>query len=239
MIKILSEDSPLHFLPEQLKKDQLMILDSLRFTLEMLDYSYSQLIKSLENISLGKENKIHFKVFHYAWSVIDHSQRFQKLYKTLNPPNESLINKLNYVDNFRNAIQHVDMNIKPTSNVNMIDNGRPIYGALKWVVFNSDTKEIHTSLLISGIFNIQNITFKQHSQEGYTDIVNGVILETDTMNKKDENEINLSQLIQDISEIVNQIDDRLNNLIISENLKKLDWKSRKDVLLRMKNEKSN
>gem|GEM_PF-5413820 len=36
MIKILSVDSPLQFLSKQLKKDQLTILDSLCFTLEML-----------------------------------------------------------------------------------------------------------------------------------------------------------------------------------------------------------
>lgn len=235
--KILSEESPLHFLPKELKKDHLIILDSLRFTLEMLDYSYNQLIVSLENISLEKENKIHFKVFHYAWSIIDHSQRFKKLYKTLNPSKESIINKLNYVDVFRNAIQHVDLNIKPTSNINMIDNGRPIYGAIKWVVYHPVSKEVYTALLISGIFNIQNISFKHHSQEGYLDVVNGIILETDTMNKKDKNEINISQLISEISEIVNQLEKSLNDLFNSENLKKMNWKSRKDVILLMKNEK--
>jgi hypothetical protein len=91
MTKILKPDSPLNFLPKELGNDQLMIFDSLRFTLEMIDYCYEQLVNSLESIVLQKENKIHFKVFHYAWSIIDHSERFQKLYKKLNPPENSVI----------------------------------------------------------------------------------------------------------------------------------------------------
>ena len=87
MTKILKPESPLNFLPKELGNDQLMIFDSLRFTAEMTDYCHSQLVNSLENIALQKENKIHFKVFHYAWSIIDHSEKFQKLYKILNQEN--------------------------------------------------------------------------------------------------------------------------------------------------------
>lgn len=231
----LSPESPLHFLPKEFGSEQLMILDSLRFTLEMLDYCYIQLNQCLTNISTGSENKIHYKTFHYAWSIIDHGHRFQKLYKTLNPSGNSLINNLNYLDIFRNAIQHVDQNLKK-SNVKMLENGRPIYGTLKWVVSNSEKKETYTSLLVSGIFNINNIQFKQHEQGGYPNLINEIVLETDTLKKKDDNEINLCKLVDDISKIVERLDKNLNDTITSKKLQKLDWKSSKDVLLNMKNE---
>lgn len=118
----------------------------------------------------------------------------------------------------------------------MLDNGRPIYGALKWVVHDSDKKETYTALLISGIFNIKSIEFRQHSQEGYDNLVNDIILETDTLNKKDENEICLSRLMGDISIIADQLGESLNKTISSSKLQKLDWTSRKDVLLKFKNE---
>ena len=234
MTKILKPESPLNFLPKELGNDQLMIFDSLRFTAEMIDYCHSQLVNSLENIALQKENKIHFKVFHYAWSIIDHSEKFQKLYKTLNPPENSVINTLSYLTKFRNAIQHVDINLK--GNVKILENGRPIYGSLKWVVCNPEKNETHTSLLISGIFNIQNIEFRQHAQGGYPNLINEIVLETDTLSKKDENEINISKLLIDIEEIINKVDANLNETIASRNLQKLDWKSIKDVLLNVKNE---
>lgn len=234
-MKTLSHKSPLHFLPKELKEEQLMTLDSLRFTLEMLDYSFEQLVICLTNISLDKENKIHFKVFDYGWSVIDHSQRFQKLYKTLDTPEESVINNLSYLDKFRNAIQHVDKNLK-NPNVNIIKNGRPIYGALKWVVSNSKTNMTFTSILISGIFNVKNVTFKQHEQRGYPRLINEIILETDTLKKNDDNEINLCKLIQDISSITDKLDKSLDETISANNLQKVDWKSNKDVILNMKNQ---
>jgi len=72
MKTILTTDSPLHFLPKELNPKQLMIYDSLRFTLEMADYSFNQLVDQLEQVSKGLETKIHFKAFSYAWSFIDH-----------------------------------------------------------------------------------------------------------------------------------------------------------------------
>ena len=233
-MKILKPDSPLNFLPKELGTDQLMIFDSLRFTLEMIDYCYSQLVNSLEDIALKNEKKTPFKVFHYAWSVIDHCQRFQKLYRKLNPPENSPIHHISYLTKFRDAIQHVDRNLK--GNVKMIENGRPIYGALKWVVSDTEKGEVYTSLFVSGIFNIQNITFKQHSQSGYPNLINEILLETDTLKKNEENEINISKLIIEVEEIVSKLDANLNDVIQSKKLQRLDWKSKKDVLLNMKNE---
>jgi hypothetical protein len=118
----------------------------------------------------------------------------------------------------------------------MLENGRPIYGALKWVVCNPKTNETYTSLLISGIFKIKNIEFRQHAKCGYPKLINEIVLETDTLEKKESNEISISKLIIEIDEIVGKVDANLNEVINSKNLQRLDWKSRKDVLLNMKNE---
>ena len=227
----LKPDSPLNFLPKEIGHKQLMLFDSLRFTLEMLDYNYSQLIKALESLSSGQENKIHYKIFNYAWGLIDHGQRFYLLYKKLNPPENSIIEKINYIYSFRNAIQHLDKNIE----CQIIANFRPIYGTLKWIVNDTNKKEIYTSLLISGIFEIDKLEFKQHAQTGYQKYINEIKLETDTLGKKTENEINLCQMIEDISFVTEKLDIELTRQFSANNFQLLDWKSRKDVLLNLKN----
>ncbi|NQY09734.1 MAG: hypothetical protein HRT71_09505 [Flavobacteriales bacterium] len=50
MKKILDPESPLHFLPKGIQSNQLMICDSLRFSLEMADYSFEELIFHIENV---------------------------------------------------------------------------------------------------------------------------------------------------------------------------------------------
>ena len=235
MDKILSDKSPLHFLPLELETGQLMILDSLRFTLEMADYTFKQLVNTLEATS-RKSEKNHFKAFNYAWSFIDHCHRFLKLYKVLNSSNESIINEIAYIQKFRNAIQHIDMNLGKSTNIKMIDNGRPIFGALKWVVNNVEKDEIYTSLWISGIFNIKNITFEHHAKEGYENFINDIKLETDTMNKNVENEISLSKTYLDVQMIVKTLDENLETSFNKNKLQWIDWKKRKDVILDMKNE---
>ena len=231
MTKTLNPNSPLHFLPKELEKKQLMLYDSLRFTLEMLDYNFTQLQLHLESLSKGQANKIHYKLFNYAWGLIDHAQRFYLLYKKLNLPKNGIIERINYLYRFRNAIQHLNKNIEKP----ILENNRPIYGTLKWVVNDEEKSEVYTSLLVSGILNRGDIEFEHHSSSGYTHFINNIRLETDTKGKENNNEINLSTLIQDISLITSQIDDNLKKLFNKLNLQPLDWKSVKDVVLKMKN----
>lgn len=229
-IMILHPKSPLNFLPTEFENSQLMLLDSLRFTLEMIDYNFGQLENHLEQISSGKANKIHYKVFNYAWTLIDHCQRFCLLYKRLPLIEKSEIGKLDYLYSFRNAIQHLDKNVEER----IIKNSRPIYGSIKWIVNDIEKKEIYNSLLISGIFNLGNIEFSSPTQENYPRFINDIRLETDTLKKDEDNEINLSKLILEISAIILELESRLLIAIEANKLQLKDWKSRKDIVLNMK-----
>ena len=119
---VLHPKSPLHFLPAELGNNQLMLLDSLRFTLEMIDYNFEQLENHLEQISSGKANKIHYKVFNYVWTLIDHSQRFYLLYQKLPSVEDSVIKKLAYLYSFRNTFQHLDKMVEQK----ILKNRKPI-----------------------------------------------------------------------------------------------------------------
>lgn len=80
---ILNQDSILHLLPSGINSKQIRILDSMRFSLEIIDYTYESLLKELTDISLHNKQKNLPKLMHYSWSLIDFTQRFYSLYKKL------------------------------------------------------------------------------------------------------------------------------------------------------------
>lgn len=231
---ILNKESPLHFLPEELATRQLMIFDSIRLTLEMVDYTFYQLIGVLEKASKGVAKKDTYCAFNYAWSFVDHCHRFVKLYREIEPEKKDQLQKLSHIANFRNAIQHIDKNLEK-SNVKMIDNGRPIFGTLKWVVNNTDIDEIYTSIWISGIFNIKNFKYTHHETFGYKNFINDVKLETSTLKKDTEDELNLSDTYSTIKEVVDILDSHLTRTFLEHKLQAVDWSKRKDVILNLKN----
>ncbi|MCB0841615.1 MAG: hypothetical protein KDD99_33340, partial [Bacteroidetes bacterium] len=73
---------------------------------------------------------------------------------------------------------------------------------------------------------------------GYLEYINDIKLETDTLKKNYENEINLSQTHSDMRRIVDIINKKLSESFKQGGLQMVDWKSRKDVILNMKNEKT-
>ena len=233
-MKVLDPNSPLHFLPKEIKEDQLMIFDSFRFTLEMIDYNYEQLENMLLSLSEGQEQKLASRYFNYALGLIDHTNRFIRIYKVLNNSEDSSINKLNYIKDFRDNLQHLHVNINQV----MIPKNRPIFGILKWVYFNSEKQDVFTGIVRSGIYLHGEIMYKHHAEGGYHYKINNIILDLETRKKKKVNELNLSQLILDISSIVVEIDELLHIQFQKAGVQLVDWRKRKDVFIRMQNPKT-
>lgn len=228
---ILTEESPLNNLPKELPMNQLLILDSLRFSLQMLDHNFENLYEMLTIISKTNKKGKEAIAFNYAWAIIDHGQRFYDLYRKLNNSEESVVRRISYLYSFRNAIQHVTNNIETRK----IDKKLPIYGTLKWVVFDGSLNYAYTSILISGIFNLKDVKFKQHRQEGYSEYINDILLETDPFDRGADTEINLSQLLVDFQFIVHELNENLLKQFAERNLQLCDWSKQKDVLFNMKN----
>ncbi len=229
----LHPESPLRFLPKEMSSKQFMIFDSLRFTLEMLDYCIEELVNCLEDLKDENQSKIHYKVFNYIFSIIDHIDRFKKLYFQLDLNGNCDIEKLKYIYPYRNAIQHIDRNLF-NQNVKVIENKRPIYGMLKWIVFEVEKSYAYTSVLVTGFYEGTPFEFKVPEQSGYPTIINNIIFETNTLDKSVDNEINITQLIDNVSEIVEQIDKMLYHFIKEKRLTQFDWSKFKDVHFIMK-----
>ena len=171
---LLKKTSVLRRLP-LLDEKQLLILDSLRFTIDIIDYNYGKLQNRILGISTGKEYKIHPQVFHYAWSMLDNIRRFIRIYKVL--------------------------------------------------------EEAYRFIAISGILygNPGKVEFIEFDK---SIVIENIYLET--VDRKKQTEINISQLYLDFQKVVYNLEKEL-EIKISENKSVLnDWSSRQDVILKIK-----
>jgi hypothetical protein len=226
------ENSPLYNLPIELDIRILKKFDSLRFTLEMIDFCYLQLQEELYNLSFIDKQRNYPKIFHFAWSIIDYSLKFSKIYKTLNPPEDSPIYKIDYVYHFRSAFQHLDQNIDNR----ILTNDKPIYGALKWAAKDKENQKRVSCLAISGIFISGSHSIVDPMNKNYADAINDIIIELEPLKKKEKNELNITLLISELAEIVRIIEDSLFKQVTEMKLQLGDWIHRRDILMQFPQE---
>src|ERR1035437_887040 len=144
---IIKETSILKNLP-RLDKRQLLILDSLRTTCEMIDYSTNQILNELTLISDGGHKKNLPLVFTNVWGIIDNVSRFIRLYKTLpSESNHEILTSITNVHSARNTHQHMDERIDES----LIDNSQPFFGTLKWAYHNHAKQKAVNCIAVSGI----------------------------------------------------------------------------------------
>ena len=224
---ILKETSILRYLPVISEKD-LLILDSIRFTAEMIDHSYCHLEKRILNLSMKSEERDYPALFLYSWTILDNTSRLIRLYKTFpSSTNHENIKSIEYVNSPRNTYQHLDERIDES----LIDTRQPFYGTLKWTYSNIETGKAENHIAMSGIHYTDNniITIGEYDK---SNIIQDLILET--VDKKNKKEINLSKLKEDLKLVIQNLENVLENQLSKQNLELRDWKSRRDVLFKLK-----
>ncbi|WP_405246675.1 hypothetical protein [Cellulophaga sp. Asnod2-G02] len=224
---LLKESSVLRRLP-LLQEKQLLILDSLRFTIDIIDYNYNQLESGILGISQGKKHKIHPQIFHYTWSMLDNIRRFIRLYKVLaTDKNYALIAPIEYVNSPRNTYQHLDERIDES----LIDSKQPFYGSLKWTFHDINSMEAYRFTAISGILygDPGKVDFAEFNDSCS---IENIFLET--VDRKQKTEINISQLYVDFKEVVQDLEKGLENKINEHKLELNNWTSRQDVIMKFK-----
>ncbi|MGF7140751.1 hypothetical protein [Roseimarinus sediminis] len=228
-----NENSILRYLPIELEKRQMLILDSIRFTLEMIDYSYNQLREKLLVTSKMKNRQYDLpELFIYAWSIVDNSKRFYSLYKKLpSNDNHKNVENLDFLRTFRNTYQHLDQRVDES----ILINEKPIYGSLKWLYTDLETKKTVFSLAISGI----NLGTKGHplypeSKGNDKKEIDDIIIET--VDNVEMKEINLSELYENLEVITSKLESKLKDQFKKFNANPVNWIKRKDIILFFKNE---
>jgi hypothetical protein len=231
-MKILSKNSPLKYLPRELKGEQLLIFDSIRITLEMIEHNYSCLEERLLKISKPENKKEEISaIFNYAWNIIDNTSRFIKIYKEL--PSESdykVLNSIKHVNSFRNTFQHLNERI----NESLLKNKSPFYGILIWFYQNPITNEINPMTLISGIQYGSSLEFTMPDLTKSNKEINHIWIQTVDKNKIIRTDI--SQIILDLKSICEQNEKKLIEVWKTKEFQLCDWSKQKDIMIRIKQE---
>jgi soluble cytochrome b562 len=233
---ILKQDSIIRYLPIDLEKRQFVILDSIRFSLEMIDNSWLSLIHQIHELSQEKyaEAKDFPKLFKEAWSIIDNTQRLIKLHGLLKIKNQkNLMNEIAYIKDFRHTFQHLDERIDEA----LLNFDFPIYGILTWNYLNLISGNIDIFITSSGITR-EDISFPfDTSKFDRNKSLDNITLETVVRVKGQfiRKQLDLTLLIEKLESIITSFENDLEQKFIDLDMELADWKSRKDIVLRIEN----
>lgn len=239
---LIDKHSIFYKIPIEVIKKELLILDSIRFTIELIDLNYNNLVGELKNATLnhGIANSKYQKdlalMFNHCWSIIDNTQRFIKLIQLLpSENNHRFINRIKHVTNFRHTFQHIDERIEKC----FIVNDMPIYGEISWE-FNSDSTNkfyARTGIHIPGsskiLINTDTINIPKN------EIMN-IKLETclrfgKRTNYQFKKEIlNISEFMKTLKNIIKNIESDLTLQFNKQNLIPQDWVKRRDIIVKIK-----
>lgn len=233
MINLIHQTSPLKCLPQEIGCKDILIFDSLRFTCEIIEHSYKQLMSKVLEISHGTSKEKNLpSIFGYAWSIIDQAVRLSNICKKLpwEKPNE-IVGHLHYLKDYRHTYQHLDERIEES----LLENKIPFYGIITWIHKLPDNENFNLIQLISGNW-IAGKAGEQIIPEINKDSPEIIDLCIHTVNRKGEVIFtNIEDIIEDVKKLVTEIENRFNNLCVENNIQLCDWSKRQDVILTIKN----
>jgi hypothetical protein len=153
---LIPEDSPLRRLPANLNPRQAQFCDGVRFTAEMADLAYQELLRELEPLS-GPSGEADVRVraarpFLFAWSIIDSAHRLRRLVenfpnlakKNQSPEFRTFTNEVQPVETLRHTVQHMDERIHESA-----ESGKAVWGTLTWLT-QPNGGVLYSCTLVSG-----------------------------------------------------------------------------------------
>lgn len=236
-MKILHHNSILKYLPINLNKKQFLIFDAIRFSLEIVENSWSSLINQIEFIASSKSEYVKDlpKLFVEIWSIIDNVKRFISLHSQLEIKSQlNIMDTIEHVVEFRHTLQHLDERIGQT----LIDSDIPVYGILTWNYLNPETDKVDVLIASSGIarykhkFNYDVTKFDKNKSVDYI-VFESVIRKS--KNQFERAKLDLSLLISNLKNVVEKVEKDLDIQFAKHNAQRADWKRRKDILIRINN----
>ncbi len=196
---IISDASPLRTLPQSLSEAHILLMDGVRYSVDMMDFAYSRLAQSLLIIGQtnGAERHLFSLVFQDAWSLVDSIERLRKLIprvpiKKTDPAFELFLRKASEATELRHSMQHMDNDLRDPERLKS-----PMWGTLRWVTAPRANQNAQGFLLVSGsIFDVS-----EHSFINPVGHVIRVPLDLVTLNLGTQ-EVNLSEQMRKIVDVV-------------------------------------
>jgi hypothetical protein len=175
-MKLLKPNSILKNLPLEMNGKQLVVLDSLRLCIEMIEYNFIELKDNLEKASLNNHKQNVPATLSHTWALIDHINRFVKTYKKVgaSESNFTILLELEKITPIRNTIQHLDERIESS----LLPNKFPFYGVVSWIHKDLGTLSVTTNCLVSGVNYGPQVKFDVKEEDTIVDSISHICLET-------------------------------------------------------------
>lgn len=217
---ILSNNSYLRNPPVIIEPKQVVIFDSIRFSLDICVISYNRLKSNLSLLTdkVKISQRDYPEIFLDVWSLINNSVIFYKVSsREFNLKNEEpYFQEILKAKSLRDSNQHIDERL---SQVLKTEN-YPIYGSLSWKKRYSENGEIKVSTIYSGLFTHRNkvsMTLTNSVEDELDEFIQQI--EFTGIARKgirpdfyfEEQKISINKLVQDLKWWTNHFDQQLEN----------------------------
>jgi len=208
MSLIIPKDSFFKDPPSFINPELVLVLNAIRYSVEICEISYIRLVKLLSDLteSPNVEEYAFPEIYLDAWSIVNNGVIFRNilLEHFEIDGKDDLFFQLNNAKELRNTYQHLDKRITEI----LVKKELPIFGSLSWFKhYPNSTKAIFCSTY-SGSFTykkIPKVKFSNVQDENLNNNIQKIELSTVVRKSKNSFEnsiIYLSTIMYDISEIV-------------------------------------
>lgn len=238
-IVLVDKNSALYKLPAEFSHKDLLLFDSIRFIVEIIEMNYNGLIDELEKATTyhGRTNSNHTKnlplMFNYCWNIIDYSHKFIKLIKLQSPKEEKFFKEIAIVSKFRNTFQHIDERVDEC----LYQDETPFLGVITWLYKQGNTGVTYKYFARSGLSIPRNkqIEVKLPDEEPVLNTISNIKIETfiDQCKKSfSKEELNISNHLNAIKSIVVKLESGIKDIMSQAEINPQDWIKRRDIIVR-------
>jgi hypothetical protein len=132
---IIADDSKLRLIPNSLDRKQILVVDGIRYSVDMADLAYGRLTEVLVQFAKHQEPRREWfsLAFQDAWSLVDYIERLRKLIphlpiKKSDPAFALFFRKAVDATELRHASQHLDNDLQKGERLQS-----PVWGSLSWI----------------------------------------------------------------------------------------------------------
>lgn len=228
-MNIIQEKSILYHLPKELPLKEFLIFDAVRFSFEIIDQSFGELISELETTSKTNQRNVS-RAFHFAWTIVDYTNRINDLLYQLPWQNKNeILGDFYYLKDFRDTFQHLGIR-----NSAVLKKHTPFFGILSWFYQDQKTSGHQLHYLLSGVGRRAKMEIKVPDTTKFNKGVNSISLHS--LNKKKVIIAQLDNVIADLGKLCLDLESRIQEFYTEHSLTLADWTARRDIHVILKPE---
>lgn len=240
---IIENDSFFKNPPTQFNPELVVVMNAIRYSVEICEISYIRLTGAMSKITDAKDESVRDyefpSIFSDAWSIINNAVIFKNIiFEHFEIPKDHILFKeLNKAVDLRHTNQHIDQRIAEI----LAKKDFPVFGTLTWLKTEPKFNKATICTLYSGSFTnkvIPRVTISNARDDNDSNPIqkielSAIIRERTTKNeyKFYESKIHLSKIMYDIHDIINTIE---KDMVIEFSEIRHSEKHLSDLIIRLK-----